>query len=78
MAAEHREREAANIHWLSETYAEAKPLGLKGVLVDWQADPNFNNEQKLQPAQYDGFNEILPELPQAGPCVPGPVGAGAR
>ena len=62
MTAEHQQREAANIHWLSESYAMATRLGLNGVLVDWQADPNFNNEQKLQPAQYDGFNEILPEL----------------
>jgi hypothetical protein len=51
MAAEHQAREAANIHWLAESYAQATSLGLKGVLVDWQADPNFNNEQKLQPAQ---------------------------
>jgi hypothetical protein len=25
-----------------------KHLRLKGVLVGWQADPNFNNEQHLQ------------------------------
>ncbi|WP_446219480.1 hypothetical protein [Micromonospora sp. IBHARD004] len=71
MAAEHQEREAANIHWLSESYAEAKRLGLKGVLVDWQADPNFNNEQKLQPAQYDGFSGILPELRRQVLAFPG-------
>jgi hypothetical protein len=62
MAAEHQQREQANIHWLDESYALAKQLGLKGVLVDWQADPNFNNEQHLQPLQYDGFAEIIPEL----------------
>jgi hypothetical protein len=62
MAAEHRQREQANLHWLEESYALATRLGLKGVLVDWQADPNFNNEQHLQPAQYDGFAEILPAL----------------
>jgi hypothetical protein len=71
MAAEHQQREAANIHWLSESYAMATRLGLKGVLVDWQADPNFNNEQKLQPAQYDGFNEILPELRKQVLAFPG-------
>ena len=71
MAAEHSEREAANIFWLKSSYAKAKQLGLKGVLVDWQADPNFNNEQKLQPAQYDGFNEILPELRQQVLDFPG-------
>jgi hypothetical protein len=62
MAAEHRQREQANIHWLDESYALAARLGLKGVLVDWQADPNFNNEQHLQPEQYDGFAEIVPAL----------------
>jgi hypothetical protein len=71
MTAEHQAREAANIHWLSEAYAEATRLGLKGVLVDWQADPNFNNEQKLQPAQYDGYNEILPELRKQVLAFPG-------
>lgn len=71
MAAEHREREAANIHWLQNSYAEATRLGLKGVLVDWQADPNFNNEQKLQPLQYDGYNEILPELRKQVLAFPG-------
>jgi hypothetical protein len=62
MADEHAARERANIHWLHESYAYAKRIGAKGVLVDWQADPNFNNEQHLQPAQYDGFAEILPAL----------------
>jgi hypothetical protein len=71
MAAEHQEREKANIHWLAESYDQARKLGLKGVLVDWQADPNFNNEQKLQPAQYDGFNEILPELRKQVLAFPG-------
>jgi len=71
MAAEHQAREAADIHWLSESYAAAKRLRLKGVLVDWQADPNFNNEGKLQPAQYDGFNEILPELRRQVIAFPG-------
>jgi len=62
MASEHQQREQANIHWLDESYALAGRLGLKGVLVDWQADPNFNNEYHLQPAQYDGFAEIIPAL----------------
>jgi hypothetical protein len=71
MTAEHQEREKANIHWLAESYDQARKLGLKGVLVDWQADPNFNNEQKLQPAQYDGFNEIGPELRKQVLAFPG-------
>ena len=62
MAAEHSAREQADIHWLQASYRKARDLKLKGVMVIWQADPNFNNEGKLQPAQYDGFNEILPAL----------------
>jgi hypothetical protein len=71
MAAEHQQREQANIHWLDESYAAAKSQGLKGVLVSWQADPNFNNEQHLQPAQYDGFAEIVPELRKQVIAFPG-------
>jgi hypothetical protein len=71
MAAEHQQREQANIHWLNESYALAAKLGLSGVLVDWQADPNFNNEYHLQPLQYDGFAEILPALRSAVIAFPG-------
>jgi hypothetical protein len=71
MADEHAARERANIHWLQESYALAKSRHLKGVLVDWQADPNFNNEQHLQPDQYDGFTEIVPALRQEVIDFPG-------
>jgi hypothetical protein len=60
--AEHDARQAANIHWLRESYAKAKELGVKGVVVTWQSDPNFNNEQKLQPQQYDGLVALRDEL----------------
>jgi hypothetical protein len=45
--AEETARKAANLHWLAEGFASAKHVGAKGVLIDWQADPNFNNEQHL-------------------------------
>jgi hypothetical protein len=61
-AAEHDTRQAANMHWLRESYAKAKQLGVKGVVVTWQSDPNFNNEQKLQPLQYDGVVALRDEL----------------
>jgi hypothetical protein len=61
-AAEHQAREEADIHWLDESYQLADRLGMRGVMVIWQADPNFNNEQKLQPQQYDGFAQIVPAL----------------
>jgi hypothetical protein len=71
MAAEHAAREQANIHWLQESYALATAKHYKGVLVDWQADPNFNNEQKLQPDEYDGFAEIVPALRKEVIAFPG-------
>src|SRR5262249_55508712 len=40
-------RKAANLHWLAEGFDYAKHIHARGVLIDWQADPNFNNEQHL-------------------------------
>jgi hypothetical protein len=40
-------RKAADLHWLDEGYSYAKRVGAKGTLIDWQADPSFNNEQHL-------------------------------
>jgi hypothetical protein len=40
-------RKAADLHWLAEGFQYARRIGAKGVLIDWQADPNFNNEQHL-------------------------------
>lgn len=71
--AEHTAREAANIHWLDEGFAYAKRIGAKGVLVDWQADPNFNNEQHLQPDEYDGYTEVVADLRQNTIAFPGQV-----
>lgn len=61
--AEHVAREQANVHWLEESFAYAKSTGARGVLVAWQADPNFNNELNLaDPRSYDGFTAILNAL----------------
>jgi hypothetical protein len=40
-------------------------------VVTWQADPNFNNEQKLQPLQYDGLLDLPAELRRQGIAFPG-------
>jgi hypothetical protein len=42
-------RKAANLHWLDEGFAHATRIGARGIMVIWQADPNFNNEQHLYP-----------------------------
>ncbi|WP_412543772.1 metallophosphoesterase [Longispora sp. K20-0274] len=61
--AEHTARLAANLTWLRETFAQAKARGDQGVVVVWQADPNFNNEGRLaDPRSYDGFTEIVAAL----------------
>jgi hypothetical protein len=71
--AEHNARQAANIHWLQESFAVAKRIGAKGVVVDWQSDPNFNNEYKLQPQQYDGLIDLPAELRRQVLAFPGQV-----
>jgi hypothetical protein len=63
--AEEVARKAANLHWLAEGFAYAKQIGAKGVLVDWQADPNFNNEndpQSLHPHDWDAFPDYVNAL----------------
>jgi hypothetical protein len=69
--AEHNARQAADMHWLQESYAKAKQLGLEGVVVTWQSDPNFNNEGKLQPLQYDGLVALRDELRKQVIAFPG-------
>jgi len=56
-------RKAADIHWLQEGFAYAKQIGAKGVLIDWQADPNFNNENHpANPHDFDAFGAYIDEL----------------
>jgi hypothetical protein len=55
-------RKAANLHWLAEGFDYAKRVGAKGVLIVWQADPNFNNEQQLTNAHDD---DALPDYVNA-------------
>jgi hypothetical protein len=45
--AEEVARKAAAIQWLHEGFQYAARIGARGVMVIWQADPNFNNEQHL-------------------------------
>ena len=71
MAREHAAREQANVHWLHESYAYAKRIGAKGVVVVWQADPNFNGELHLDPLQFDGYAEIVPALRNEVIAFPG-------
>jgi hypothetical protein len=72
--AEHTARIAADIQWLDDTFAYAKSVDALGVMVIWQADPNFNNEQHLAQAdEYDGFPEIVGALRKATMAFDGQV-----
>jgi hypothetical protein len=56
-------RKAADLHWLDEGFVYAKQVGAKGILIDWQADPNFNNEQHLtNPHDWDAFPDYVNAL----------------
>jgi len=67
-------RKAADIHWLQEGFAYAKDIHAKGVLIDWQADPNFNNEQHLTNTHdWDAFPDYVNELRTESLAFPGQV-----
>jgi hypothetical protein len=69
-------RNAADIQWLKDTFAEAKAQNSAGVMIIWQADPGFDtsgyqgaptrNPTTLAetdvPAVQDGFQQLLLEL----------------
>ena len=56
-------RKAADIQWLSDGFAYAKSVGAKGVMIVWQADLNFNNEQHLADTRsYDAFPDYIKAL----------------
>jgi hypothetical protein len=72
--AEEVARKAANIHWLAEGFAYGKQIGAKGILIDWQADPNFNNEQHLSnPHDWDAFPDYMNALRTETMAFPGQV-----
>ena len=60
---EERARKAADLRWLSEGFDYAKRAHAKGVMIIWQADPNFNNEQHLtNPHDYDALPDYIDAL----------------
>jgi len=61
--AEQAARKAANMHWLDEGFAHAKQIGAKGIMIIWQANPNFNNEQHLtDPRSWDAYPDYVNAL----------------
>jgi hypothetical protein len=61
--AEEVARKAANLHWLSTGFDYAKSVGARGVMIVWQADPNFNNEHHLaDPHSWDAYPDYVNAL----------------
>lgn len=61
--AEEVARKAAVLHWLQEGFAYAKQVHALGVMVIWQADPNFNNENHLNdPRSWDAYPDYVKAL----------------
>ncbi|HVR63876.1 MAG TPA: hypothetical protein VMU50_18370 [Polyangia bacterium] len=74
MRDEERARKAAVLAWLDEGFKHAKKIGAKGVMVIWQADPNFNNEQHLPDTRsYDAFADYVEALRQQTMAFAGQV-----
>jgi hypothetical protein len=56
-------RKEADLHWLDEGFQYAKQIGARGVLIDWQADPNFNDENHpANPHDFDAFPDYVDAL----------------
>jgi hypothetical protein len=54
--AEETARKIADLDWLDQGFDYARRVGAKGVMIIWQADPNFNNEQHLADTRsYDAY-----------------------
>jgi hypothetical protein len=61
--AEERARKAADLAWLHEGFEYAADHHAKGVMVVWQADPNFNNDQHLTDTRSgDAFPDYVAAL----------------
>lgn len=72
--AEEVARKAANLHWLNEGFDYAKRAGAAGVMVIFQADLNFNNEQHLADTRsWDAFPDYVNALRDLALAFPGQV-----
>jgi hypothetical protein len=71
---EYDARNAADVQWLKDTFAEAKTEGSAGVMIVWQADPGFDLSDGTRAplrdpktlvetdGQPDGFKDVLSTL----------------
>ena len=72
--AEEVARKAANIQWLRDGFDYASRVRARGVMVIWQADPNFNNDQHLEDTRsWDAFPDYVNALRDESMGFPGQV-----
>ncbi len=72
--AEEVARKAAALHWLDEGFAFAKKTRAKGIMIIWQADPNFNNEQhQADTRSWDAYPDYVNALRDQSLAFPGQV-----
>jgi hypothetical protein len=72
--AEEVARKAADIEWLRQGFQYAASARAKGVMIIWQADPNFNNEQHLPDTRsWDAFPDYVNALQSFTLAFPGQV-----
>ena len=72
--AEEVARKAADIAWLNESFGYAKTVGALGVMIVFQADLNFNNEQHLTDTRsWDAFPDYVNALRDASLAFSGQV-----
>ena len=65
--AEYAERDAANIAWMHEAFAEAERSKAPGIVLVFQADPGFDlpeteDVNERNDARYDGYTHFLDAL----------------
>jgi hypothetical protein len=72
--AEEVARKAADIQWLNDGFNYAKKVRAAGVMVVFQADLNFNNEQHLADTRsWDAFPAYVDALRSVSVAFPGQV-----
>jgi hypothetical protein len=60
---EEQARKTANFQWLEDGFDYARSVHARGVMIVWQADPNFNNEEHLtNPHDFDAYAGYIDEL----------------
>lgn len=72
--AEETARKAAVLAWLKQGFDYAKQTRAAGVMIIWQADPNFNNEQHLADTRsWDAYPDYVSALQAHALAFPGQV-----